>query len=98
MHRLATPRLTGQRQLLEFESETAASPYVSIEYINRNQGERFRAGLQFYDMTLTLRGSMTVIQDLLSIDAMYVWPLSPNIQPWQNPEIVMITPRLMFQF
>jgi hypothetical protein len=88
----------GQRQLLEFESETAASPYVSIEYINRNQGERFRAGLQFYDMTLTLRGSMTVIQDLLSIDAMYVWPLSPNIQPWQNPEIVMITPRLMFQF
>jgi hypothetical protein len=43
-------------------------------------------------------GSMEIIPGILSFEASYLWPLASELEPWQNPDFFVVTPRIHIQF
>jgi hypothetical protein len=74
------------------------SPYVKVEYLNKSDVERFKIGLQFYNLTIMLTGSMDVIPGVLSLEAKYVWPVGGRIEAWEYPEYFLLSPKLSVRF
>lgn len=70
------------------------SPYVKIEYLNGEATERYRAALQFYNLTVMLYGSMEIVPRILSLEVKYVWPLGNVLKNWEYPEFFLISPKL----
>jgi hypothetical protein len=73
-------------------------PYVSLEYVRTNEAESMRLGVQFYDLTVSLFGSIDIIPETLSIEARYLWPVASSLRPWENPEFFFISPKLRLTF
>lgn len=74
------------------------SPYVKVEYLNKDDAERFKIGLQFYNLTIMLTGSMDVIPGVLSLETKYVWPVGGRIEAWEYPEFFLLSPKLRVTF
>jgi hypothetical protein len=74
------------------------SPYIKFEYLNTSPTARYEVGVQFFDMTMLLSGSMEVVRNILFLEAKYVWPLSGALRPWQNPGFFIISPKLHIVF
>jgi hypothetical protein len=75
-----------------------ASPYVKFEYENKEATEKFKASLQFYDLTLLLGGSVEVVPNVLYLEGKFVWPIGPELKEWQNPDFFIISPRIRISF
>ncbi len=94
-----TPSTDKTPETLNFTRNSVTfSPIIQFEYIVRDERERFRAGLRFFDLTISLYGSMEIIPDILSVEASYVWPITPDLQTWQNPDFFLITPKFRLAF
>lgn len=74
------------------------SPYLKIEYLNRDLADHYRASIQWYDMTIMLTGEMEIIPRILSLDAKYVWPIASNPRRWSYPEFFVVSPTLRIAF
>jgi hypothetical protein len=100
---LADPQLsttgTEPGRLIDHgDAHVVASPYLKLEYVNKEITERFKASLQFYNLTLVTTGTVELYPDILTIEAKYVWPLNPKIEQWQNPEFFIVSPHLRITF
>ncbi|MBI5474522.1 MAG: hypothetical protein HY961_19470 [Ignavibacteriae bacterium] len=74
-------------------------PHLSFEYLHRDGDvDRFRGGVQFFDMTLLLSGEMAIIEDVLSLELKYAWPVGASRRPWQTPEYLIASPHIKFGF
>jgi hypothetical protein len=74
------------------------SPYIKIEYLDKNLPDRYKASVQFYNMTLMFTGALEIVRDVLSLEAKYVWPIGGDIHPWEYPEFFTISPVLRIVF
>ncbi len=77
---------------------TNFSPYFSLEYARRGADELLRAGVQFFDLTISFFGSLEIIPNLLSIEASYYWPIAPSPRPYENPSFFLVTPKIRIGF
>jgi hypothetical protein len=41
---------------------------------------------------------MEILPNLLSLEAKYVWPITADYAKWQNPDFLLISPRLCLTF
>jgi len=88
---------SGDVTILLSEHTNIISPYVKIEYMNKDVTERYSASVQYYNLTLMFAGSLEIVPGYLSIEAKYVWPLG-TIRAWEYPELFYISPRLRIPF
>ena len=85
--------------LADFGSQFTTSPYLKFEYVVRGEKtERYHVGVQFYNLCIMVSGSMEIIPGILSFEASYLWPLASELEPWQNPDFFVVTPRIHIQF
>ncbi len=74
--------------------QTAFSPYITLEYLRNTDAGFIRAGVQFFDLTVSFFGSLEIIPGVLSIEASYLWPVAPVLREWENPDFLLISPKL----
>ncbi len=74
--------------------QTAVSPYVTLEYLRNTESGFIRAGVQFFDLTVNFFGSLEIIPNVLSIEARYLWPVAPSLREWENPDYLLVSPKL----
>ena len=75
-----------------------AGPYLKIEYLNKDVTDKFSASFQYYDMTLVVTAAMDIIRNVLSVELKYAWPISPDLKKWQNPDFIIVSPRLRISY
>jgi hypothetical protein len=105
IHRVVEARLeqrpTGMgvgQAIVAADPQRFGSPLIKFEYVNKDVTERFNASLQYYNLTLSLTGAMEILPNLLSLEAKYVWPITADYAKWQNPDFLLISPRLCLTF
>jgi hypothetical protein len=86
------------QQFTQVGQVTNPSPYFSFEYIRRGPDEYLRAGVQFFDLTVAFFAGIEVIPNVLSIEASYYWPVSPSPRGYENPDFLLVTPKLRIGF
>jgi hypothetical protein len=74
------------------------SPYIKIEYVNKDASQRFGGSLQYYDFGLLTTAWLEVIPNYLSLDMKYAWPLLRDPKKWENSSFLIISPRLRLSF
>jgi hypothetical protein len=72
------------------------SPYIKIEYLNKDESQRFGGSLQYYDFGLLTTAWLEIIPKYLSIEMKYAWPLLRDPKKWENSSFLIISPRLRF--
>ncbi len=99
-HRVNQARLdmTAGNQVIPGPAEDIVSPYLKFEYLNQSIGENFAVTVQYYDVTLVTTATLEVVRDILSFELLYMWPLAAELPEWQNPEFLMLTPRVYIAF
>ena len=88
----------GSTDVVPLSTQDFFSPYLKFEYLNEDIAEHFRVSVQYYDVTLVSTAYLEVVENLVGIELMYVWPLSADRPAWQNPEFLMITPHISVNF
>jgi hypothetical protein len=74
------------------------SPYLKLEYLNKDATDRYSGSFQYYDMTLVVTAAMDIIRNVLSVELKYAWPISPDLKKWQNPSFIIVSPRLRISY
>ena len=77
---------------------TIVSPYLKVEYLNRDVSDHYLASIQWYNLTVMLTGNMEIIPNLLSLEVKYVWPIAGDLKRWSYPEFFVISPTLHIAF
>ena len=105
IHRVVEARLeqrpsgTGVEQaIVAGDPQRFGSPLIKFEYVNKDVTEKFSAGLQYYNLTITLTGAMEILPNLLSLEMKYIWPITADYAKWQNSDFLLISPRLRLTF
>jgi len=80
------------------ELTNVISPYLRIEYLNKEISDRYAASVQFYNMTLMFAGSMEIVPNILSLEVKYVWPIAGDLKGWEYPDFFVISPKLRIEF
>lgn len=74
------------------------SPYIRIEYLNKDASQRFGGSLQYYDFGLLTTAWLEIIPNYLSLEMKYAWPLLRDPKKWENSSFLIISPRLRLSF
>ena len=60
--------------------------------------ESFKVSIQYYDLSLLTSGTLEIVENILTLEMKYLWPLASPLPEWQNPEFLMISPHLILSF
>jgi hypothetical protein len=74
------------------------SPYIKIEYVNRDLPRRFGGSLQYYDFGVLVTGWLEIVPRYFGLEMKYAWPLLRDPKKWENSSFVIISPRLRLSF
>jgi hypothetical protein len=74
------------------------SPYIKLEYINKDLPRRFGGSLQYYDFGVLVTGWLEIIPDYFGLEMKFAWPLLREPKKWENNSFVIISPRLRLSF
>jgi len=79
-------------------NQNVFSPYVKLEFLNQHSSDEYGLSIQFYELTFLFTGSLEIIPNILSLEAKYCWPISPDRPPWQTPEFLIVSPHVRYSF
>jgi hypothetical protein len=74
------------------------SPYIKIEYLNKDISRRFGGSLQYYNLGVLFTAWLDIIPDFFSLEMKYAWPLLREPKSWENNSFVIVSPRLRLSF
>jgi hypothetical protein len=99
-HIVRTPMDSARTQLEESvvsgRPTNFPSPYIKLEYLNKDESRRFGGSLQYYDFGLLTTAWLEIIPKYLSLEMKYAWPLLRDPKKWENSSFLIISPRLRF--
>jgi hypothetical protein len=88
----------GGNQINEVATNDFYSPYLKFEFLSETAGRDVRVSVQFYDISLMNSLYLEVVDNLLGLELMYMWPLAADRPEWQNPEFLILTPHIYVSF
>jgi hypothetical protein len=74
------------------------SPYVKLEYINKDMEQRFGGSLQYYDYAILTTAWLEIVPRVLSLEVKLSAPILRDPRKWEDVTFVMISPHISLSF
>ena len=85
-------------QIQEGEHFDFNSPYFKLEYLHRDVDEGFGGSFQYYNSTLLTTAWLQIIPGILQIELKYSKPVLRPIAEWENPDFIIVSPKVIVSF
>ena len=83
-----------EETVLELGKKIYPSPYVKIEYLNKDEPQRFGGSLQYYDYSLLTTAWLEIVPKILYVELKYSWQVLRDPRTWEDTSFIIISPRI----
>ena len=85
-------------QLLEMNSTDFSSPYIRFEYLHQDHDEAYGGGIQYYNASILSSAWLQIVPRILRVELKFSKPILRTLRDWENPDFIIISPRLFLSF
>ena len=94
---LPTGSAVGE-QVVEMDKFSYSSPYLNIDYFHEDGDEAYGGILQYFDASIMSTLWLQIVPRYLRLEIKYSKPILRNLREWENPDFIIISPRLLLSF